>query len=132
MTKHIAIWIDHREAHIFYIRPDKIDEATVTAKLPNSHHNHPRGPNSFKAHPEDAKKFFQEVARALEGTEEVLVVGPSTAKLDFLRYAHSHNKTLESRIVGIATVDHPTDRQVVAYAKEYFHIADRSLGATNW
>ena len=53
----------------------------------------------------------------------ILVVGPSVTKLRFLRYAQEHDRALESRIAGIETVDHPTDRQIVAYARNYFELA---------
>jgi stalled ribosome rescue protein Dom34 len=124
MPKHVAIWIDHKEARVFHIHPDKIDEATVTAPH-HVHHKHPKGPEGVKEHPNDAKQFFHEVGQSLEGTEEILVVGPSTAKLEFLRYLHKHDHSLETRIVGIETVDHPTDGQLVAYAKKYFKLSDR-------
>jgi hypothetical protein len=65
------------------------------------------------------------VARALEGAEPILVVGPSTAKLQFLRYVQKHEHALEPKIVGLETVDHPTDGQIVAYAKRYFGIPNR-------
>ena len=125
MPQYVATWIDHKEARIFHIHPERIDEVTVTAPLQNIHHKHPRGAEGIKEHPDDAKRFFHEVARALEGTEEVLIVGPSTAKLEFFRYVHKHDHALEPRIVGIETVDHPTDGQIVAYAKKYFKLADR-------
>jgi hypothetical protein len=32
---------------------------------------------------------------------------------------------LEPKIVGVETVDHPTDGQLVAHARRYFHAADR-------
>ena len=120
MSKHIAVWIDHKEARIFALHPENADEATITAPLHNIHHKHPRGPEGVKDHPNDAKQFFHEVARALEGAEEILIVGPGTAKLEFLRYVHKHDHLLEPRIVSVETVDHPTDGQLVAYAKTYF------------
>jgi hypothetical protein len=52
--------------------------------------------------------------------------GPSTAKLDFIRYLHKHEPALESRIVGIENVDHPTNNQLVAYTKTYFKLDDRA------
>jgi stalled ribosome rescue protein Dom34 len=125
MTSHLAVWIDHQEARIFHIHRDTTDEHTVTAPLKNTHHRHSKGAGEVKEHPEDAKRFFHEVARSLEGTEGVLVVGPSTAKLDFSRYLHKHEPALEARIVGIETVDHPSDGQIVAYAKNYFLRSDR-------
>ena len=70
---------------------------------------------------------FKLWSRELEGAEGVLVVGPSTAKLQFIRYAFKHDRTLEPRIVGVETVDHPTDGQLVAYSKRYF-AADRVRG----
>jgi stalled ribosome rescue protein Dom34 len=125
MHKYAAVWIDHKQARIFHIHPDGVRDAVVTAPLQNVHHRHPKGPSGVKEHPNDAKQFFHEVGRSLEGTEQVLVVGPSTAKLDFLRYLHGHDHALEGRIVGIETVDHPTDGQLVAYAKKYFDLSDR-------
>ena len=52
----------------------------------------------------------------------MLVVGPSTAKLEFLRYVHKHDHGLETQIEGVETVDHPSDKQLVAYARKYFKL----------
>jgi len=118
-SRHIAVWIDHHEARIFHVAPDGLDESTVPA--PHKHvHRHPRGGEGYKAHPDDVQRFFREVAHDLEGATEVLILGPSTAKLQFIRYAQSHDAALYSHIVGVETVDHPTDPQISAYAKHYF------------
>jgi stalled ribosome rescue protein Dom34 len=122
-VRHMAVWIDHHEARVFHVAPEGFDESTVAA--PHRHFRHPRGPEGLKAHPDDANKFYHEVAGALEEAEEVLVLGPSTAKLEFLRYAHKHAPKLEPKIVGIETSDHPTDGQLVAHVRKYFHAADR-------
>lgn len=125
MNKYGAVFIDHKEARIFYLHPDKSDEAIIEAPAQNTHHRHPPGEGSGKEHPNDAKRFFKEVGQALEETEQVLVVGPSTGKLEFLRYLHEHNPALERRVAGVETVDHPTDGQLVAHAKKYFHLSER-------
>ena len=124
MPTHIAVWIDHREARIFHVDPDRVDEETLKAHRP-VHHNHPLGVDGVQAHPEDDRKFFTEVARAIEAADSVLVVGPSTAKLQFIKYIHQHEKAMVPKIVGVETVDHPTDRQIIAYAKKYFAKTDR-------
>ena len=124
MTTHAAVWIDHKEARIFHFQSTVDGEETV--KAPAHHlHKHPRGPEGGKSHPEDDKHYFQQVSKALETSEKVLIVGPSTAKLDLIRYAHKHDHALEARIVAVETVDHPSDRQMIAYAKEYFHESAR-------
>jgi hypothetical protein len=71
------------------------------------------------------------VAHELEGAERVLVVGPSTAKLHFIRFASKDEPSLEPRLVGVETVDHPTDRELVAYSKQYFAADDAMLGRSH-
>ena len=129
MTQHVAVWIDHKEARVFRIHAEAVDEATILAPLHHLHHKHPKGPEGVKAHPNDVDRFFHDLGRALAGTDKILVVGPSTAKLEFMRYLHKHDRALEPRIVGVETVDHPTDRQMVAYARTYFQRSDRMQGA---
>lgn len=124
MQENDVVWIDHKQAKIFHLGSEVVDESVVLAPLHNIHHKHPRGPGEAREHPEDAKRFFHDVAELLGGTGEVLVVGPGTAKLELLKYAHKHDHKLEPRIVGIETVDHPTDPQIVAYAKKYFSLTD--------
>lgn len=119
MPNQVAVWMDHREAHVYRINPEKIDEETI--RVPQHlHHKRPRLVQGAQEHPEDAKHFFHTLCRSIDGAEQILVVGPSTAKLDFIRYVHKHEHALEPRIVGVETVDHPTHGQLVAYAKQYF------------
>ena len=119
-----AVWIDHQEARIYHVAEGSSDEATV--KAPTHHlHRHPKGPTAEHNHPDDLHHFFAAVAKALEGAEKILVVGPSTAKLQFLRFAHKHAPSVEEHVVGVETVDHPTDRQLVSHIKGYFDVTDR-------
>ncbi len=119
MSKQIAVWIDHQEARVFAVRADKVDEEVVLAPH-RIHHIHTRDAQSVKGHPEDDKRFFREVANSFEGVEQVLIVGPSTTKLEFLGYIEKHDHAQGPKVVGVETVDHPTDKQLAAYAKSYF------------
>ena len=119
----VAVWLDYREARIFQVRADGFTKETIEA--PHRHiHRHPKGEemdkNRDKRRPDDAHRFFRELALALVEANEVLIVGPSTAKLHFVNHAHQHDQALLPKIVGLETVDHPTDGQLVAYAKHYF------------
>lgn len=121
MTSHAIVWLDQRAAHVLHVRPDAFDAAQI-ATPQHLHRRHPDGVSGAKQHPDDAKRFFHEVAGSLADVERLLVVGPSTAKLAFIRYLHTHDAALESRVVGIETVDHPTDPQLAAYARSYFDL----------
>jgi hypothetical protein len=67
-----------------------------------------------------SQHFFFAVARALADATEILVVGPSSAKLDFVRWVHAHDQVMQTRIVGVETLDHPTDRRLADYVRHYF------------
>lgn len=125
MHRHAVVWIDQHEAKIFHLDPESFE----LAKIESPHHHVRRHPavTAEHNHPADAQHFFKDVAAALSDDMGVLVVGPSTAKMHFLKYVHKHNHGLEERIVGIESVDHPTDGQLVAYARKYFRAADRMV-----
>ena len=120
MTRHVAVWIDRQEARIHDIDAKDVD--AVKIESPSHHiHRHPTV-SAEHAHPADAQRFFADVVGALQDAEEILIVGPAHAKLELIKYAHEHHPALASKIVGVETVDHPTDGQLVAYARRYFHL----------
>ena len=128
--RQVAVWMDHDEAKIFHVDATSFDEATV--RSPNHHlHRHPKDQETrTHNHPDDEHRFFQAVATALAGADQVLLVGPSVTKLRFLRYVGKHDPALEPRIVGVESADHPTDRQLVAHIRHYFHDPLPRLGTT--
>jgi stalled ribosome rescue protein Dom34 len=120
---HAAVWLDHQEAKIFHIEPEGFDVSTVKA----ARHHLTRKAEEQGTHALD-ERFFHAVAEALKDAEQILVVGPSSAKLDFIRHLHKHDRALEPRVVGVETLDHPTDGQLAAYVRHYFHGKDRLAG----
>jgi stalled ribosome rescue protein Dom34 len=117
----LAIWIDHNEAKVFHIAASTFDETTVPAA---NHHLHSRPKDQETRthnHPDDEHRFFREVAAKLVDADQILLLGPSVTKLHFLRYLQKHDPALEPKVVGVETVDHPTDRQLVAHMRGYFH-----------
>jgi hypothetical protein len=114
-----VVWLDHQEARIFGVDAENLQAEKVAA--PEHHfHRHPKGPGAEHQHPSDGTHFFRDIATALRAAGEILLVGPSTAKLQFLRFLTKYDQALEAKVVGVETVDHPTDRQLVAHARHYF------------
>lgn len=108
--RQMAVWMDRDEARVFEVGA-RFGESWFYS--PSHHvHRHP--------HLDDEHRFFRDVAGALEGADQVLVVGPSVTKLRFFRYVQKREPDLERRIVGLETADHPTARQLVAHVREYF------------
>jgi stalled ribosome rescue protein Dom34 len=120
IVKHAIVWIDAKEARVFEVDGASLAQSLVTAPGPHIHRHAKEQEVRVRNHPDDQHRFFEEVARALHGKAEILIVGPSKAKLHFLRFVQQRDRALEARIVGIETADHPTDPQLVAYLRQYF------------
>jgi stalled ribosome rescue protein Dom34 len=118
--KHAVVWIDQKEARVFEVDAGKVEQAVVHAPGRHIHRHANEEDLRVRNHPDDEHRFFREVARALEVNREILVVGPSKTKLHFLRFVEKHDPALAQRIVGLESMDHPTDAQLIAYLRHYF------------
>ena len=71
------------------------------------------------------KSFLKHVSEALSHAGTILVTGPASAKKELATYLEQEQPGLFARVAGIETVDHPTDGQLVAFARKYFKIEDK-------
>ncbi|MDO8694724.1 MAG: translational machinery protein [Sheuella sp.] len=116
-TNHGVIWIDHKEAHVLYF--DSSKNELIKSDLTHTHLHHKANAVGSGNAPED-HKFFHTVISAAADVNEILVVGPGSAKGELIKHAATHDAAIAKKIIGIETVDHLTDPQVLAYAKKYF------------
>lgn len=116
---HAVVWLDHKEARIFFFDKHAVAEIDIATHTANHHLHHKKGSIGGKRQPED-QHFYHDIVEALKPAKEWLVMGPGTAKLEFIKHVHNHDKALSDHVVGVETSDHPTDRQIVAHAREYF------------
>jgi stalled ribosome rescue protein Dom34 len=123
---HAVIWLDHSEAHVFHFTPDEVEKLTALSTNPRPHQHHKRGSTGSGNAKED-HAYFEHVTGLLKGAQEILVVGPAKAKLDLIKHIHKHHQDMVPKIAGVETLDHPTDGQLVAYARKYFHAKDRMI-----
>ena len=124
---HAAVWIDHVEAHVLIFTREEVEKKLVSGK-PHRHLHHKKNAQASGHEPED-QRYFHKVAEALADAEEILVVGPANAKTEFVKHLQSHDKALAKKVVAVETVDHPSDGQLLAYARKHFRALDRMRGA---
>jgi len=124
MSTHAVVWIDHNEARVFHVHPETANEVTILS--PQHHfHRHAKGAGEAREHPDDAKRFFHDVAHTLGAADAILIVGPSSAKLELFKHLHEHERSVSARVVGVESADHPTDGEIIARARSYFRASDR-------
>ena len=117
---HAVLWIDHHSAQVLRFDAEHVQASKVKE---HTHHTRQHGSGVRTEH-----EFFAEVCTALAGIAEVLVAGSHQAQADFRHYVLKHRPAVTSQIVGWETIDHPTEGQLVAFARKYFIKYDRMAG----
>jgi hypothetical protein len=51
---------------------------------------------------------------------EILIVGPSATKLEFVKYMHKNDHAIDPRILGVETIGKPDAAELAGLAKLYF------------
>jgi hypothetical protein len=109
---HAVVRTDHQSADVLQFDADQV----VVQKLKAHTHDTPQHKSGVRTEHE----FFGSVCDALDGIAEILVTGSHTAVEDFKHYVDKHRPLVSPRIVGYEVVDHPSEKQLVARAREFF------------
>ena len=120
---HAVVWTDHKTAQVLQFDAEHVLAQKVRT---HTHHTAQHGSTVRSEH-----EFFGEVCDSLDGVAEILVTGSHTATADFRHYAEKHRPQTAKRIVGYEVVDHPSENQLVAFARKYFLKHDRMQGLPN-
>jgi hypothetical protein len=117
---HAVLWTDHQSAQVLQFDAEHVQAEKVKAR---THHTAQHGSGVRSQH-----EFYAHVCDALVGIPEVLVTGSHQSQADFRHYVAKHRPALAAHVVGYETVDHPTERQLVALARKWFTAYDRMAG----
>ena len=121
---HAVIWIDHHEARVFHFGPTDVDQLVLHPDHPTRHIHH-KSNTIGSGHDSLDNGFLHAVAEAIADAGAVLVTGPANAKTELVKHIQHHDPKLMKLVLGVETVDHPSDPQLVAYARKFFKAADR-------
>lgn len=120
---HAVIWIDHHQAKIFNFNATDVEHLILHPENPSMHIHH-KANTVGSGHETLGKDFLHEVATAVANAGEVLIVGPGNAKTELVKHITQHDPKLKEKILGVETVDHPSDGQIVAFARKFFKSTD--------
>jgi stalled ribosome rescue protein Dom34 len=123
---HAVVWIDHHEARVFHFTPTDVEQLVLHPDHPTRHIHH-KANSLGSGHAAEDHAYLQAVADSIADAGAVLITGPANAKTELVKHIHHHNPKLANAIVGVETVDHPSDAQLIAHARAYFKTTDRML-----
>ncbi len=124
---HAVIWLDHREARVIDFSADDVHK-TVVRHQGGHRQVHHRAGSVGAGHSADDAHFFDAIVAATGDALEVLVTGPGQAKVAFRHHLDARHRGFASRVLGVESLDHPSDGELLAFARKYFVKADRMLG----
>jgi len=125
---HAVVWIDHQKATAWHFT--STEQSNTVIHAPDQHQRVHSRKSNHGGHKSAADPlFFDEVARALEGAHEILVIGPAQTKQEFAHYLRDKHPQLGRGIVAVENADHPTDAEVLDYARRHFTAIDRMFSA---
>jgi stalled ribosome rescue protein Dom34 len=127
---HAVVYIDHAVATIFEFAESGMTEHRILASDRNGNIHHKAG-SMGSGHAHDSKTYLTAVADALQSSREILIVGHGTAKNEFARFIRDHVPALAPRIMGVETVNHPTNGEIVALARKFFEAKDLMMPQLN-
>jgi hypothetical protein len=119
---HAVVWIDHHRARVLRFNASEADEQILRPDHPAHSLHHKDSIGSGRA-PED-QHFLEAVAKSLADAGAVLIVGPSSEKNELVKHIKNHHPEMAIRIEGVESLDHPTDGELLAYARRYLKSAD--------
>jgi hypothetical protein len=120
---HAVVWIDHRQARIFHFNASEADKLLIRSGG-RARHLHHKANSIGAGHAPENQGFLEEVAQSVADAGALLIVGPSNEKDEFVKHVRHSHPGIAARIEGVETVDHPTDGELVAYARKYLNSAD--------
>ena len=120
---HAVVWIDHRQARIIHFNADKVDETVVRPHNPARQVHH-KANSIGSGHAAEDQDFLHRTTAATASTHAVLITGPANAKTELVKHISQHDPALSKLIVGVEALDHPSDGELLDFARHYFRAQD--------
>jgi hypothetical protein len=115
-----VVWIDHLSAKMFAMGLTGVRSSIVHAHLSSSHlHHHANaiGAGQVKPDPE----FLSTVTKALDGCDDVLILGPGIEKITLMHHLQSVRPKIA---LQLESSDHPTDAEILAIGRRHFGLIE--------
>jgi hypothetical protein len=121
---HAVVWIDHHEARVFHFGLTDVEQLVLHPDHPTRHIHH-KANSMGSGHAAEDHAYLQAVTDSVADAGAVLIVGPANAKTELVKHIRHHSAKLMNAIVGVETVDHPSDAQLIVYTRKYFKAMDQ-------
>ncbi len=116
------VWIDDREAKVFNFNATEVDRMILHPHNPTRHIHHKA--NAIGGGALLDQEFFEQVTEAIADAKAILITGPASAKSELAAHVARRHPDIARRVVGVETINHPSDGALIAVARLYFKAED--------
>ena len=119
---HAVVWIDHQRARILHFNVEEADRTLIRDHVVRDLHAHEKRTGHRT---EENKPFFEDVAKTIADAGAILIVGPAQEKDFFAKFLAEKHPAIRTHVEGVEKADHPTDGELLDFARRYVKAADR-------
>jgi stalled ribosome rescue protein Dom34 len=116
---HAVVWLDFHQAKIFLIRAADVEAGRVAADTPHRQIHH-KAKVRGSGHVRDDRTYFEAILAAVDEADCWLIAGPGGTKKDLEKYLEGHGEELKKKLVGVESMDHPTEGELLKQAHKLF------------
>lgn len=120
----LGIWMDHSIAHILHSSIDTIDTKTISSKFTHQEKEHSLSKSENLMHHKEQHQqheFYKELGDVIKNYNEVVVFGPTDAKLELVNFLKQDHH-FDNIKIEVKDADKMTEHQEYAFVKAHFKI----------
>ena len=121
-VKSLGIWMDHANAHLMEFTTDPIETKKIHSKFTHHEKEQSLSKGESLMHNKEQHQqadYYQKLSEAILNYEEVLLFGPTDAKVELLNILKT-NQHFKNIKIEVKQADKMTENQEHAFVKEYF------------
>jgi hypothetical protein len=121
-VRKLGVWMDHSRARLIEFSMELSESETLTSHFTHEEKEKTEGKNEFLMHNKEQHQqaeYYKRLADAVNGYDELLIFGPTDAKLEFynlLKKDHHFDKM----IIEVENAGKLTENQQQMFVRDYF------------
>jgi stalled ribosome rescue protein Dom34 len=121
-TQYLGIWMDHSVAHLMEYTKDSMETETVESTFTHQNREETLNKSENLMHNKEQQKqrsFYTELAEEIKKYNEVVLFGPTDAKVELFNILKEDHHFDEINI-GVENADKMSENQQHAFVRAYF------------
>lgn len=119
---HLGIWMDHASAHLMEFNSDSMTTETIHSKFTHQEKADGLSKSEFMMHTKEQHQeadYYKKLGEVIKGYKEVILFGPTNAKLELLNLLKS-DPHFEGIKIETEQTDKMTENQEHAFVRTYY------------